>query len=176
MRSYYTGLIHRPVSATIINAKINNIKSTQLNNTSIPIPEKNPEGINGKMKAGHLGLRTTDYEATIQWYTEILGFRLLKKWTAGDLKLAYLAPANDDNFWLEIIQDGNPQPGAPQPILNGFQHFCIDVENVDQTLAALRHKNVKVVREPFNVPPIGKRCGFIIDLHGNVIEFAQDID
>jgi lactoylglutathione lyase len=147
-----------------------------MKNTIIPIPKKNPEGINGKIKAGHLGLRTTDYEATIEWYIEKLGFRLLKKWTAGELNLAYLAPANDDNFWLEVIQDGNLDlnQDAPQSIFTGFQHFCLDVEDVDETLAALREKGVKVIREPFNVPPIGKRCGFITDLHGNMIEFAQN--
>lgn len=148
-----------------------------MNNTIIPIPKKNPEGINGKIKAGHIGLRTTDYKATIEWYIEKLGFRLLKKWTAGALNLAYLAPANDDNFWLEVISDGNPIPDqdTKQPIVTGFQHFCLDVEDVDEILTALRKKGVQVIREPFNVPPIGKRCGFITDLHGNVIEFAQNI-
>lgn len=41
-----------------------------MNDTMIELPEKDPRGITGKMKAAHVGLRTPDYEGTIQWYTE----------------------------------------------------------------------------------------------------------
>jgi lactoylglutathione lyase len=148
-----------------------------MENTVIEMPEKNAEGINGKMKAGHVGLRTTDYEGTISWYTEKLGFRLLKRWEVGDLKMAYLAPANDDHFWLEVLNGGitGSHHDPSQPVISGFQHLCIDVENVDETLTALRERDVKVLREPFNIPAIGKRCGFIADLFDNVIEFTENI-
>jgi lactoylglutathione lyase len=143
----------------------------------ITMPEKNTEGINGKMRAAHVALRTTDYEGTITWYAEKLGFRLLKKWAVGELKLAFMAPANDNNFWLEILNGGiiETAQDLSQPIISGFQHLCFDVENVDETLSTLRERGVKVIREPFNVAAIGKRCGFIVDLFGNVIEFAEDI-
>lgn len=141
------------------------------------MPEKNSAGINGKIKVGHVGLRTINYEATIQWYIEKLGFRLLKKWVAGELKLAYLAPANDDNFWLEVLSSESVEfnQNDQQQVAVGFQHICFEVECVDETLKALREKDVKVVREPFNVAAIGKRCGFVVDLHGNMIEFAENI-
>jgi catechol 2,3-dioxygenase-like lactoylglutathione lyase family enzyme len=148
-----------------------------MNNSTIEMPAKNPQGINGKMKAGHVGLRTPDFEGTIQWYTEKLGFRVLKKHTAGELQLAFLAPANDDNFWIEVLSGGitgTPQDPS-QPIVSGFQHLCINVENVDETLATLRERGVNISREPFNVPPIGKRCGFITDLYGNAIELMGTI-
>jgi lactoylglutathione lyase/glyoxylase I family protein len=145
--------------------------------TLIQMPAKNLQGIDGKMKAGHVGLRTTDYEGTIQWYTEKLGFRVLKRYAVGDLQLAFLALANDDNFWLEVLSGGitgTPQDPS-QPIVSGFQHFCLEVEDVDETIATLRERGVTVSREPFNVPPIGKRCGFITDLYGNVIELMGTI-
>ncbi len=144
----------------------------------IELPAKVPQGINGKMRGAHIGLRTMDFEGTIDWYTEKLGFRVLKKWIVGDLQLAFLAPANDDNFWLEVLSGGLPdaQPNASHPISSGFQHLCLEVDNVEETLAALQAKGVQVAREPFNVPPIGKRCGFITDLHGNVIEFAANLN
>jgi len=148
-----------------------------MENTGFELPAKVPQGINGNMRGAHVGLRTTDFEGTIHWYTEKLGFRVLKKWTVGELQLAFLAPANDNNFWLEVLSGGIPdaQP-TPSPLISsGFQHLCLAVDNVDETLAALREKGVRVAREPFDVPPIGKRCGFITDLHGNVIEFAANL-
>lgn len=146
-------------------------------NTSIEMPSKNAEGINGKIKCAHIGLRSTDYEGSIQWYTEKLGFRLLKKWQVGELKMAFLAPGNDDNFWVEILNGGVNESGqdSSQPIVSGFQHLCFDVESVDDAFATFRERDIKILRAPFNVAAIGKRCGFIADLHGNVIEFTENI-
>ena len=144
----------------------------------IELPAKVPQGINGKMRGAHVGLRTTDFEGTLRWYTEKLGFRVLKQWSVGDLQLAFLAPANDDHFWIEVLSGGIPyaQPNPVQPISSGFQHLCLEVDNVDETLKVLREKDVQVTREPFNVPAIGKRCGFVADLQGNVIEFAANLN
>ncbi|RPD48716.1 VOC family protein [Hymenobacter sediminis] len=149
-----------------------------MENTQLPMPAKAPHGINGKMRAAHVGLRTTDYAGTLNWYTEKLGFRIVKEWTVGNLQLAFLALANDDNLWLEVVceetLDSAPKP--PRPITSGFHHLCLEVDNVEETLSALREKEVQVIREPFYVPAIGKRCGFITDLHGNIIEFAENIN
>ncbi|MCR8560329.1 VOC family protein [Mucilaginibacter sp. BJC16-A38] len=148
-----------------------------MNNKIIKNPAKNPDGINGKMKFEHAALRTTDYETTIQWYIDKLGFRLVDKWVSGDLLMAYVAPANDDDFWLEIIQ--GPIPAAYQdyslPIVSGFHHFSMTVESVDETIEALRQRGINITREPFNLPVIGKRIAFIADLHGNSIEFTENI-
>ena len=148
-----------------------------MENTPLEIPEKMSQRITGQLRAAHVGLRTTDYEGTIQWYTEKLGFRVLYKWAMADLQLALLAPANDDNFCLEVLCGGiadSPQ-NPSQPIVSGYQHLCFEVDNVDEALAELRVKGIQVVQEPFNVPEIGKRCGFVADLHGNVLEFASSI-
>lgn len=148
-----------------------------MQNNKLPMPAKNAQGINGKMRADHIGLRTLDIDGTIGWYTEKLGFRLIKRYAAGPLQLAFLAPANDDDFWLEVLSGGatsQPQTTSP-PTASGFQHLCLTVENVDETLAALRERGVIVTREPFDVPIIGKRCGFVADLHGNALEFIQNL-
>ncbi|SDY58028.1 VOC family protein [Hymenobacter psychrophilus] len=139
------------------------------------LPPKNPGGINGKMNIGHVGLRVPDYAAAIGWYTQKLGFRVLKEWTVGELQLAFLAPANDDTVWLEVLSDGtlSGAPTAP-PLVLGYHHICLEVENVDQTLADLRERGVATIREPFDVPAIGKRCGFVADLNGNVLEFSAN--
>ena len=148
-----------------------------MNQNTIALPAKVPQGVNGTMCGAHVGLRTTDFAGTLNWYADKLGFRLLHTWTVGELQLAFLAPANDDSFWLEVLCEGAPglEPAPTPPVRLGYHHFCLQVADVDATLAALRERGVAVVREPFDVPAIGKRCGFIADLHGNVIEFAADL-
>ena len=148
-----------------------------MNNKVIHNPPLNPEGINGTMKFEHLALRTPDYERTIQWYIDNLGFRLVQKWTSGDLLMAYIAPANDDTFWLEVIQglDTGSHQDPSLPIVSGFQHFSFTVDSVDETVEALRKRGINISREPFDLPVIAKRIAFITDLHGNAIEFTQNI-
>ncbi|UOG77529.1 VOC family protein (plasmid) [Hymenobacter tibetensis] len=143
----------------------------------LTLPEKNIHSPFKDMRMGHIGLWTTDFEGLINWYVENLEFRLIRQVDLGHLQLAFLAPATDDNFWLEILcnTSANETPAPAQPATTGYLHFCLDVDNVDQTLAALHQRGIPTVRGPFDVPPIGKRCGFITDPMGNLIEFAQDI-
>lgn len=60
-----------------------------------------------------------------------LDFRIVHQWPYGDLKLAYVAPATDDNFTVELLCGGEPKP-IPKPVytdlgdslrLAGYHHF-----------------------------------------------------
>jgi len=91
--------------------------------------------------------------------------------------MTYLTPANDDNFWLEIIQGPitNPYQDPTLPLVSGYHHFSLTVESVDETIAVLRKRGITITKEPFDLPVIGKRLAFIADLHGNAIEFTENI-
>jgi lactoylglutathione lyase len=141
----------------------------------IVLPQKNTKSLFSDMRTAHVGIRTTDYDGLINWYVEKLDFRLVHKFNAGELLLAFLAPANDDRFFIEIYGSNEPDNTVPQPATSGFQHLCIEVDNVDNTLAELRIRGVNLLREPFNIAAIAKRCGFVADLHGNVIEFMENL-
>ena len=93
-----------------------------------------------------------DYEAAKAWYTEKLDFRVLQEWPYGDLQLAYLSPAADDDFHLELLAGPIPHPN---PVLDdlgvsleygGYQHFCLHVDNVDAARAELIRRGVDVDR------------------------------
>jgi lactoylglutathione lyase/glyoxylase I family protein len=83
---------------------------------------------------------------------EKLDFRVIHEWPFGDLKLAYLAPATDDNFWIEFLAGGKPTNQPDYSDLNeslhqaGYHHFCINVDSVDETLAELRKREVNNCR------------------------------
>jgi catechol 2,3-dioxygenase-like lactoylglutathione lyase family enzyme len=148
-------------------------------NVTIQLPARNTESPFSSMRGAHVAVRVPDFEASKAWYTEKLDFRLIHEWPFGDLQLAYLAPANDDNFWVELLAGGQPEIGAPYTDLDeslhpaGYHHFCIDVPSVDDTLRELSQRGVTLVGEAFNLPAIGKRLAFIADPWGNLIEFAE---
>ena len=149
--------------------------------TTIEIPAKNTQSPFSQMRGSHVAVRVPDFEASKKWYVEKLDFRVVHEWPFGDLQLAYLAPANDDNFWIELLAGGNPTPAADYTDLNeslhpaGYHHFCLDVKSVDETLAELRKSGVTIVGEPFDLAAIGKRLGFFSDPWGNLIELAETL-
>jgi catechol 2,3-dioxygenase-like lactoylglutathione lyase family enzyme len=150
--------------------------------TIIQVPARNANSKFNSIKGAHVALRVPDFEASKKWYVEKLDFRVVHEWPFGDLQLAYLAPADDDNFWIELLAGGNPAPRQKFNDLNeslhteGYHHFCLNVTSVDETLAELRLRQVTIVGEPFNLPAIGKRLAFFSDLDGNLIELAETLN
>lgn len=131
------------------------------------------------MKGNHVALRVPDFEASKKWFTEKLDFRVIHEWPFGELSLAYLAPAADDHFWIELLAGGNPADRPAYGGLNeslhraGYHHFCINVDDMDATLAELRKRDVNIISEAFELEVIGRRLAFIADPWGNLIELAQ---
>src|SRR5215475_227416 len=97
----------------------------------IKTPAKNAQSAFSSLQGAHVALRVPDFEASKKWYMEKLDFRLLHEWPFGDLQLAYLAPPNDDNFWIELLAGGNPTPKVPYTDLGeslhpgGYHHICM---------------------------------------------------
>jgi lactoylglutathione lyase/glyoxylase I family protein len=150
--------------------------------TTLQVPATNTKSSFTDMKGSHVALRVPDYEAGKQWFVDKLDFRVIHEWPFGNLQLAYVAPPNDDHFWVEILGGGTPGPQPEHADLNeslhdaGYHHFCIDVKSVDATVAELRRRGVTIVGEAFNLPAIGRRLAFFADPWGNLIELAEPLD
>jgi lactoylglutathione lyase/glyoxylase I family protein len=145
------------------------------------LPAKNPASPFASMKGHHVAVRVPDFEAAKRWYVEKLDFRVIHEWPYADQKLAYVGPATDDAFYVELLGDGEPKP-IPKPVytdlgdslrLAGYHHFCLNVADMDATVAELRRRGVTIVTEPFELPVIQRRLAFIADPFGNLIELAQ---
>jgi len=133
------------------------------------------------MRGHHVAVRVPDFAAAKRWYTEKLDFRVIHEWPYADQHLAYLAPATDEHFYLEILGDGQPGP-IPKPVytdlgdslrLAGYHHFCLNVADIQATVAELKRRGVHIVTEPFELPVINRRLAFLADPWGNLIELAQ---
>jgi lactoylglutathione lyase/glyoxylase I family protein len=133
------------------------------------------------MRGHHAAVRVPDYEAAKRWFTEKLDFRVIHEWPYEDQRLAYVAPPNDDHFYIELLGDGRPGP-VPKPVytdlgdslrLAGFHHVCFQVDSVDRTLELLRARGVAIVTEPFVLPVIQRRLAFFADPFGNLFELAE---
>ena len=133
------------------------------------------------MKGHHVAVRVPDFETAKRWYVEKLDFRVIHEWPYADQKLAYVGPATDDHFYVELLGDGDPKP-IPKPVytdlgdslrLAGYHHFCLNVADMEATMAEFRRRGVTIVTEPFELPVINRHLAFIADPFGNLIELAQ---
>jgi len=102
------------------------------------LPPRNTASPFASMKGHHVAVRVPDFAAAKRWYTEKLDFRVVHEWPYADQQLAYVAPATDDTFFVEILGGGNPGP-IPKPVytdlgdslrLAGLHHFCLNVANI----------------------------------------------
>lgn len=144
-------------------------------------PPQNKTSPFAGMHGHHVAVRTPDLESAKRWYVEKLDFRVVAEWNYADEQLAYLAPATDDHFYIEILGGGDPAPIELRSYADlgdslkyaGYHHFCLNVTSVIDTVEELRKRGVTIVTEPFELPAISRRLAFFCDPFGNLIELAE---
>ncbi len=147
------------------------------------LPARDSTSPLSSMAFDHAAVRVPDFTASLKWFVEKLDFRVIHQWPYADQHLAYVAPADSDAFFIEILGDGEPTP-APKADYSdlgdslryaGYHHVCLRVDSVDSTLAELRRRGVAIVTEPFELEAISRRLAFFADPWGNLFELAQRI-
>ncbi len=149
----------------------------------VTFPAKNPQSKLASMAGNHVAVRVPDFDKAVAFYTEKLDFRVVHRWPYADEQLAYVAPATDDNFMVELLAGGDPLP-IPKPVytdlgdslrLAGYHHFCLSVDDIAATVEELRSRGVTIVTEPFYLDAINRKLAFIADPFGNLIELAESV-
>ena len=167
------------VSVALTTSKVNAQYKDEI--TGFNMPKLSPSSQFADVSGNHVGIRVPDYEAAKKWWIEKLDFRVIHEWPWGDEKLAYLAPANDNSFWVEILAGGklNAQPiykDLPETLLApGLHHICLQVKNIEKTLAELKKRGVTMVGDIFYLKDINRKLAIITDPWGNLIELSEVI-
>ncbi|WP_317111140.1 VOC family protein [Chroococcidiopsis sp. SAG 2025] len=135
------------------------------------------------MRIDHVQIRVPNFEETIEWYKDKLGFREQVSWTVKALPGLRIAYLELNGFRMEII-GGNftskrKAPANFQEALNveGYGHICFEVGNVDAVLAELNKRGVSTF-VPAATYPLGntwRRVSFVLDNNSNVIEFGEPL-
>lgn len=144
-------------------------------------PTPDTASIFADMRGHHVAVRTPSLDEAKAFYVGKLDFRVVAEWDYADQKLAYLAPATDDHFYIEILGGGAPAPVDVKPYADlgdslkyaGYHHFCLNVASVDETVEKLRSRGVTIVTEPFVLEAISRKLAFFCDPFGNLIELAE---
>jgi lactoylglutathione lyase len=122
------------------------------------------------MRTLHFGLRVSDLERSLAFYTAV-GYTVIGtvEGTAYG-KLTMLQLPDDDFVTIELVYDAAQRKAGPG---HGINHLVIQVESLDETRADLATKGIEP--EPVEYPggPTGPRTCWITDPDGYRIEVLQ---
>ena len=117
----------------------------------------------------HTRMRVSDMEQTIAFYTEVLGLEVLeRKVSPRGSHLAFVKVPNSD----ELIELTSFPPSGPVTVQEDLVHLAFQVESLDDTIAALTAKGVKITDGPTQTSS-GSRFLFIDAPDGYEIELIE---
>lgn len=123
-------------------------------------------------KIDHVGIMVTDIEKSIEFYTKIVGFKLIDKidHTNGVIKLAFLGFGENGETELELIEGYNDS----LPTEGKVHHLAVTVDNVEKEFERIKSlETVKLIDEEITTLPNGFRYFFFHGPEGEWIEFFQ---
>ncbi|MEL6108331.1 MAG: VOC family protein [Planctomycetota bacterium] len=141
-------------------------------------PSESSDALQG-MTIDHVMVNVSDFDRSVRWYEEKLGFEKVVQWTVEGLDGTRLGYLKRGDFLLEIASGPTTNETASLPRANdfaehfsqrGFTHVCFNVQDVDQALRQLNGSGVKTFSPAIDFPALSVRVGFVQDPDGNVIE------
>lgn len=123
-------------------------------------------------KIHHIAIICSDYEKSKQFYTEILGLKIVREIYREERKSYKLDLAINNDYCIELFSFPNPPERPSRPEARGLRHLAFAVDNLDQTVAFL--KSAAVFVEPIRVDEFTeKRFTFIADPDNLPVEFYE---
>jgi lactoylglutathione lyase len=121
------------------------------------------------VKLLHTRMRVSNLDQTIQFYTNVLGLEVLERKTSPrGSQLAFLKVPNSD----ELIELTSFPPSGPVKVQEDLVHLAFQVESLDETIASLNAKGVKVTDGPTRTSS-GSRFIFIDAPDGYEVELIE---
>ena len=121
-------------------------------------------------KLEHIGLRVKNMNASIKFYTDVLGMRVVGKGTLDDgLELVFLAFSDSDTIQIELI--GNGQDDVPA--MGKVDHFAFTVSDIEAEIARLRTLGVSFIDETPETILGGIKIAFFYGPDGERLELFQ---
>ena len=119
------------------------------------------------MRMLHLGLRVTDLESSLAFYTA-LGYAEVGHVPETDFGSLTMLQLPDDPFIsIELVHD----PARPVTGTSAVNHLVVQTDDLDSTIADLAAKGVTA--EPPADPGPGMRTSWLTDPDGHRIELVQ---
>ncbi|XEC93692.1 VOC family protein [Paenibacillus tarimensis] len=123
------------------------------------------------MKIEHVGVMVKDMEASIDFYTRVLGMEHLRTMlhTNGVIRLGFLAFPGTSESQVELIEGYN----SGLPAEGKTHHIAFTVDNIDAELQRIKSLNVPLHDTEITTLPDGSRYFFFYGPDGELLELFQ---
>ena len=128
------------------------------------------------MRILHTMLRVGDLQRSIQFYTEVLGMRLLrqKDYPDGEFTLAFLGYGDEaGNTVIELTYNWGTDH---YDLGNGFGHIALEVDDVYKATDEIKRRGGKILREAGPMNAGTTIISFVEDPDGYQIELIGPKD
>jgi len=140
------------------------------------------------LRLTHVGICVTDWERSLRFYRDVLGFRyrseLQVQGEPSDtllqlhdvaLKAIYLERDGTRIELLHYASPGHQGDGTPRPMNRlGLTHLSFRVSDLGQTIDALRRAGAQILeRTRIDIPAVEAAAVFVTDPDGTLIELVQ---
>ena len=125
------------------------------------------------MRLLHTMLRVGDLEASLRFYTEVLGMRLLRRrdYPEGRFTLAFVGYGEErDTAVLELTHNWDT---ASYEIGTAYGHIAIGVLDIHATCGAIAERGGRIVRAPGPMKHGSTVIAFLEDPDGYKVELIQ---
>ncbi|WP_068497380.1 VOC family protein [Paenibacillus kribbensis] len=141
------------------------------------------------MGLAHVAIQAIDYQTTIAFYTEVLGFKRGHYWSLPSFQIqeASMLISPDQRTCLEIFDNDAVIPAqgkkaaSEEEIAHGaLLHLAFYVDNVDEIYQRALDHGARTFVEPGQLtlgePPLAVKNALVHSPNGEVIEFIEDVN
>ncbi len=120
----------------------------------------------------HIAILTDDYEKSKRFYTEVLGFEVIRETHRAGRRSYKLDLAIAGLYQIELFSFPDFCERSSYPEAKGLRHLAFAVDDVEAAAAELQAKNVPV--EPVRIDELTqKRFVFFTDPNGQPLELYE---
>lgn len=137
----------------------------------------------------HIAIQARNYEETLSFYTQVLGFKVGHSWSLPSFSIteASMLISPDQRTCIELFDPGAVIPAegepaaSPEEVRHGaLLHLAFYVDNVDAIYQLALTHGAKAYVEPdwisLGEPPLKVRNALVHTPNGEVIEFIEEVD
>ncbi len=122
----------------------------------------------------HTMIRVRDLDRSLDFYTRLLGMKLLRKkdYPSGEFTLAFVGYGDEkDNCVIELTHNWGQE--EPYDLGSGFGHIALGVRGIYETCDRLAAAGARIPRPPGPMKHGGSTIAFIEDPDGYKIELIE---
>jgi len=115
------------------------------------------------LKIDHLGIAVNSIEAGKRFWTDVLGLKFEGSETVAEQKVttAFFPVGESEVELLESTAPDGPVAKYIEKKGEGIQHIAFRVENIEEALAELKEKGVKLIDEKPRIGAGGAKIAFL---------------